>query len=222
MDTTDTTDTLELLHDDDPHDPYAWQQIGTLATALGIAERTVRSWVATGAVERILGPRGRPYYRQSRQPAEHGSGGSGSSSHEPGNATGSRTASGPAADGSSQERGNASRRQRDDLEVFALVVRDYQQRHEALATELGAARAMLDHARAEAERVRREREEVEAARAADAERVRREREELAARAAAAEVALAATRQRLEELSRAPWYALRVKRRLRRELGSSAG
>ena len=52
-----------ILHDDDPGTPHAWQRCGTLAAALGIAERTVRARALRGDVERMRTPGGAVYFR---------------------------------------------------------------------------------------------------------------------------------------------------------------
>ena len=108
------SDAREVLHDDDPHDPHAWQPVATLAAAIGIAERTVRARLAAGTVERCAGPGGRSYYRVP-----------------------------PAAPSASAADGNdapAGSRQLAAAELFALI-REHGSRNERLALELGQARA---------------------------------------------------------------------------------
>ena len=201
------SDTREVLHDDNPGDVHAWQPVATLATALGIAERTVRARLAAGTVERCPGPGGRSYYRV---PA---------------------TSSAPSAADSND--GTTGSRQLAAAELFALI-REHGSRNERLALELGQARAtveQLEHVRqveqsAQAAHVAQVEHELGTVRQlarAIGEQAQREQ----ARATATEAQLEQARAqleherqraaRLEAIARAPWYAVRVRRRLRREL-----
>lgn len=68
-----TQPTLDTLHEDDPQDPHAFQRSETLASFLGITERTVRNMVSRKEVERIK-HQGRSYYRLARPAQEEASG----------------------------------------------------------------------------------------------------------------------------------------------------
>ena len=201
------SDAREVLHDDDPHDPHAWQPVATLAAAIGIAERTVRARLAAGTVERCAGPGGRSYYRVP-----------------------------PAAPSASAADGNdapAGSRQLAAAELFALI-REHGSRNERLALELGQARAAvghLEHVRQieqeaqAAHRAHLEHELGTVRHLAQAIGQHAQREQARANATEAQLEQARAQleherqraARLEALARTPWYAVRVRRRLRREL-----
>ena len=204
------SDTREVLHDDNPGDVHAWQPVATLATALGIAERTVRARLAAGTVERCPGPGGRSYYRV---PA---------------------TSSAPSAADSND--GTTGSRQLAAAELFALI-REHGSRNERLALELGQARATVEQLervrRVDAETVLANRQALEREQATAAllvhelaqarAQVEHERQRTAAFVAQVEaerMAEQARAARLERLAQAPWYAVRERKRLRRELASA--